>query len=162
MMSSLHSNNNNPTTSTSTADYRACAGGGLVIGGGTPSVPYQPQRHHQPSRASQQNVKVKRKCIEVVCQASVILLVATVVMTVIATVMLSFALTAKHWEQMAYDPEQVTEIVAEGNRSRTVQWLFNGRLPLITYEKAGDNELVYLFPLQSGVWISCIDLEGNL
>lgn len=162
-MNSFH-NNNNPTTSTSgsrTSEYSVCPSGGLVAHPRIPVPLNPPTHHHQPSRASQQNVKVKRKCMEVVCQPSVILLCCTVVMTVLATVMLSISLTARYWELMAYDPDQVSEIVAEGNRSRAVQWLFDGRLPLITYEKPGDNELVYLFPLQSGVWISCIDLEGT-
>lgn len=156
-MNSVH-NNNRPTTSSSGGggNYGVCAGGGLA------AAQAQQSHRHQPSRASQQNVKVKRKCMEVVCQPSVILLCCTVVMTGLATVLLSISLTTHYWELMAYDRDQVSEIVAEGNKSRAVQWLFDGRLPLITYEKPGDNERVYLFPLQSGVWISCIDLEGNV
>lgn len=151
-MNNFH-NNNRPTTSAS--GYSVCAHGGLA----QPQEQRPQPQYHQPR--SQQNVKVKRKCIEVICQPSVILLCCTVVMTGVATVMLSISLTTRYWELMAYDPDLVSEIIAEGNRSRSVQWLFDRRLPLVTYEKPGDNELVYLFPLQSGVWISCIDLEGN-
>ena len=53
------------------------------------------------------DVKVKKKCIEVVCQPSVIFLTSTICMTAVASGLLSYALTGQYWEMLNYDAEKI-------------------------------------------------------
>lgn len=110
------------------------------------------------------DVKVKRKCLEVACQASVVFLLATIATTVLATVMLSYGLTGEYWEMLTYDLDKVNEIVAGNSSTLSVKWLFDGRVPVVSYESfrtTPPEPPRYLLPLHSGVWISCIDLQGK-
>lgn len=63
-----------------------------------------------------------------------------------------------------YDTDKLNEIVANNNTYLNVKWLFNGRVPVITAESSftTPDPPKYLLPLHSGVWISCIDLQGEL
>lgn len=109
-------------------------------------------------------IKVKRKCLEVVCQPPLLFLLSTICMTAFASVLLYYGLTGPYWELLTYDMEKVNEIVAANSTFLSVKWLFNGKVPAITYDNSysSPDPPKYLLPLHSGVWISCIDLQGEL
>jgi len=121
------------------------------------------------------NVKVRRKCLEVACQPSVIFLVSTVLMTAFASVLLYYSLTGQYWEMLTYDIDKVNEIVETNKTYFSVKYVIGDRVPVITYNENSNSVVIgngpitsdaspsirYLVPLHSGVWISCIDLEGK-
>jgi hypothetical protein len=156
-------------------------GAGPSSGGYSHSGQYSAEGRYIGRGGHPPNVKVRRKCLEVACQPSVILLLSTVLMTAFATVLLSFSLTGHYWEMLTYDLDKVNEIVDNNRTFFSVKYLINDRVPVITYNENSPNVVIgggiagvnsytsdaspqirYLVPLHSGVWISCIDLEGNV
>jgi len=55
--------------------------------------------------------------------------------------------------------------VGSSKTSLSIQWLFEERVFLVSYDRGEEEkekpELLYLFPLHSGLWVSCIDLNGG-
>ncbi|CAG7724240.1 unnamed protein product [Allacma fusca] len=77
------------------------------------------------------NVKVKRTCIEIICEPAAIFLVTTILVTALATALLYNALTSRYWEMMIYDEEELVSLV--DNRTQlSIEWFFEGRVSKIT------------------------------
>ena len=84
----------------------------------------------------QPNIKVKRKCIEIICEPCAIFLMTTILCTALATALLSIALTSRYWEMMIYDQEKLKQLV-ENRTHLSVHWFFDGRVPRIAGTTGG-------------------------
>jgi hypothetical protein len=91
----------------------------------------------------------------------------TILLTALATLLLAFSITSRYWEIMIYDPRKVNDLL-ERNESMsmteglTITWLFqDNRVPQISFKNKIPPTVLYLLPIHSGVWVSCIDINGE-